>query len=169
MTVVMRTHGDPLALVKPVAAEVHSLDKHVPIAHFESMDQVVADKLWRGRLVMMLLGLFAAVAATLAVLGLYGAISYSVSQRSTEIWIRMAIGAMRADVLRMVLLEGMKVVGLGVAAGLIGSWVLSRTLAGMLYGVTATDPLTFLVVPLLLLATGAAACSIPALRKIQKA
>jgi predicted permease len=167
MTVVMRAHGDPLTLAKPAAEAVHSLDKDVPIAHVQSMEQVIADKLWRGRLAMTLLGLFAVVAVTLAALGIYGAISYTVSQRTSEIGIRMALGADRADVLRMVLRQGLAVAGAGVALGVLGAWMLTRTLAGLLYGVTATDPLTFVAVPILLLALSALACCLPALRASQ--
>jgi predicted permease len=164
MTVVMRAHGDPLALAKPVEEQVRSIDKDVPIAHVQSMEQVVADKLWRGRLAMTLLGLFAAVAVTLAALGIYGAISYSVSQRTGEIGIRMALGARSGDVLRMILLQGLAVVGIGVAAGLFGAWILSRTLGSLLYGVTARDPVTFIAVPVVLIAISAVACCLPALR-----
>ena len=116
----------------------------------QSMEQAIADKLWRGRLAMTLLGLFAAVAVALASLGIYGAISYAVSQRIGEIGIRMALGARSGDVLRMVLLQGMAMVGIGVIVGLSGACVLTRTLGSLLYGVTARDPATFLAVPLLL-------------------
>jgi predicted permease len=164
MTLVLRAHGDPLALSKPAEAQVRALDQDVPIAHVQSMEQVIADKLWRGRLAMMLLGLFAAVAVTLAALGIYGAISYSVSQRTGEIGIRMALGAASGDVLRMVLRQGLFTVGAGIVVGLCGAWILTRTLGSLLYGVTATDPLTFLAVPLLLTALSAVACCLPALR-----
>jgi predicted permease len=164
MTLVMRAHGDPLALSKPVEEQVRLLDKDVPIAHVQSMEQVVADKLWRGRLAMTLLGLFAAVSVTLAALGIYGAISYSVSQRAGEIGIRMALGADSGDVLRMVLLQGLSMVGIGVMSGLCGAWILTGTLGSLLYGVTATDPLTFIAVPVLLIALSAVACCLPALR-----
>ena len=164
MTVVMRTHGNPLALAKPVEQQVRSLDKNVPVAHVQSMEQVIADKLWRGRLATTLLGLFAGVAVALAGLGIYGAISYSVAQRTSEIGIRMVLGAQTGDVVRMILRQGMTVVGIGVAVGLAGAWTLTRTLAGMLYGVTATDPATFIAVSALLIALSAAACYLPALR-----
>ncbi len=164
MTIVLRAHGDPLALRKPVEEQVRSLDKDVPIAHVQSMQQVIADKLWRGRLAMTLLGLFAVVAVTLAALGIYGAISYAVSQRTSEIGIRMALGARSADVLLMVLRQGLAVVGIGVVIGLAGAWMLTRTLADLLYGVTATDPLTFVAVPALLIALSTVACCVPALR-----
>jgi predicted permease len=164
MTLVMRAHGDPLALSKPVEEQVRALDKDVPIAHVQSMEQVIADKLWRGRLAMTLLGLFAAVAVTLAALGIYGAISYSVSQRTGEIGIRMALGADSGDVLRMVLRQGLLTVGIGVVVGLCGAWILTRTLGTLLYGVTATDPITFAAVPVLLTALSTVACCLPALR-----
>ena len=161
MTVVLRAHGDPR---KAVEEQVRALDKDVPIAHMRSMEQVIEDKLWRGRLAMTLLSLFAGVAVALAALGIYGAISYSVAQRTSEIGIRMALGARSADVLLMVLRQGLTVVGVGIGIGLLGAWMLTRTLAGLLYGVTATDPVTFLVVPAVLIALSAIACSVPALR-----
>jgi putative ABC transport system permease protein len=164
MTVVMRAHGDPLALRKPVEEQVRSLDKDVPIAHVQSMEQVIADKLWRGRLAMTLLGLFAAVAVSLAALGIYGAISYSVSQRTSEIGIRMALGARSGDVLRMILLQGLTVVGVGITVGLFGAWILTRTLGSLLFGVTARDPVTFIAVPIILIALSVVACCLPALR-----
>ena len=164
MTVVMRAHGDPLALRKPVEEQVRSLDKDVPIAHVQSMEQVIADKLWRGRLAMTLLGLFAAVAVSLAALGIYGAITYSVSQRTGEIGIRMALGARSGDVLRMILLQGLTVVGIGITVGLFGAWMLTRTLGSLLFGVTARDPVTFIAVPIILIALSVVACCLPALR-----
>jgi predicted permease len=164
MTVVLRAFGDPLSLAKAVEDEVHALDKDVPIARLQTMDQVIGDTLWRGRLAMTLLGLFAAVAVVLACLGIYGAISYSVAQRTGEIGIRMAMGAQSREVLAMVLRQGLTVVGIGIAIGLAGSWVLTRTLTGLLYGVRATDPVTFVAVPALLVALSAVACAVPALR-----
>jgi putative ABC transport system permease protein len=164
MTVVLRTNGDALALAKSVQDAVRSLDKDVPIARVQTMEQVIGDTLWRGRLAMTLVGLFAGVAAVLAGLGIYGAISYAVAQRTGEIGIRMALGAARADVLGMVLRQGLAVVGSGVAIGLAGAWMLTRTLSGLLYGVTATDPLTFVAVPVLLVLLSAVACCVPALR-----
>jgi predicted permease len=164
MAVVIRAHGDPLTLAKGAEDAVHSIDKDVPVAHVMTMEQVIGDKLWRGRLAMTLLMLFAGVAITLAALGIYGAISYSVAQRSNEIGIRMALGARRMDVLRMVLRQALAVVGSGISIGLFGAWMLTRALSGLLYGVTATDPLTFFAVPVLVMGLSAIACSLPALR-----
>jgi putative ABC transport system permease protein len=128
------------------------------------MEQVIGDRLWRGRLAMTLLMLFAGVAITLAGMGIYGAISYSVAQRTNEIGIRMALGARRIDVLRMVLQQGLVVVGSGIFMGMFGAWMLTRALSSLLYGVTASDPVTFLAVPILILCLSAVACSLPALR-----
>ena len=164
MTVVMRTSGDPLTLAKPALEQVRALDHDVPTVEVQSMEQVIADKLWRGRLAMTLLGLFAAVAVALAALGIYGAISYAVSQRIGEIGIRMALGARSGDVLRMVLLQGLTMVGVGIAIGLSGAWLLTRTLSSLLYGVTSHDAATFVAVPVLLLAFSALACCLPAMR-----
>jgi predicted permease len=164
MAVVMRAHGDPLALAKGAEEAVHSIDKDVPVAHVMTMERVIGRKLWRGRLTMTLLMLFAGVAITLAALGIYGAIAYSVAQRTNEIGIRMALGAGRTDVLRMVLQQALAVVGSGISIGLFGAWMLTRALSGLLYGVTATDPLTFLAVPVLVVGLSAVACSLPALR-----
>lgn len=164
MTVVMRAHGDPLVLAKGAEDAVHSIDKDVPVAHVMTMERVIGRKLWRGRLTMTLLMLFAGIAITLAALGIYGAIAYSVAQRTNEIGIRMALGAGRVDVLRMVLQQALAVVGSGVSIGLFGAWMLTRALSGLLYGVTATDPLTFLAVPVLVVGLSAVACSLPALR-----
>ncbi len=164
MTVVLRAHGDPLTLAKAAEEVVRSIDKDVPVAHVLTMEQIIGDRLWRGRLAMTLLMLFAGVAITLAGLGIYGAISYSVAQRTNEIGIRMALGARRIDVLRMVLQQGLVVVGSGIFIGLFGAWMLTRALSGLLYGVTTTDPATFFAVPILVLCLSAVACSLPALR-----
>ncbi|HEY6390616.1 MAG TPA: ABC transporter permease [Bryobacteraceae bacterium] len=167
MTVVMRAHGDPLALAKAAEDAVRSVDKDVPVARVMTMEQVIGDKLWRGRLAMTLLMLFAGVAITLAALGIYGAISYSVAQRTNEIGIRMALGAGRADVLLMILRQALVVVGSGISIGLLGAWMLTRALGGLLYGVTATDPVTFLAVPVLVVGLSVVACSLPALRAMR--
>jgi putative ABC transport system permease protein len=113
---------------------------------------------------MLLLAIFASVALILAAIGLYGVMSYSVSWQTHEIGIRMALGANRADVLRLVVQQGMKMTLLGLALGLVGAFFVSRVLTGMLYGITATDPLTFTVVSIVLLAVALLACLLPARR-----
>jgi putative ABC transport system permease protein len=164
MTVVLRAHGDPRSLARAVESQVHAIDSNVPIARVQTMEEAIGDKLWRGRLAMLLLALFAGVAVALACLGIYGAISYSVAQRTGEIGVRMALGAQSSEVLGMVVRQGLAVVGIGIALGLAGSWMLTRTLTGLLYGVRPTDPATFVAVPVLLLVLGVIACAVPALR-----
>jgi ABC-type antimicrobial peptide transport system permease subunit len=128
------------------------------------MENVVSDSLARRRFIMILLGAFAAMALTLANLGIYGVISYLVVQRGREIGIRMALGAERRSVLMMVMKQGMALVLSGIAIGLAGAYLLTRLIASLLYGVTTRDPVTFIVTPLILAAVALLAISIPALK-----
>ncbi len=128
------------------------------------MEDVIADTLWRPRLSAWLLGLFAALAAVLAAAGLYGVMSYTVYQRTQEIGLRMALGAEAGDVLRMVIGEGFKLMGAGLALGLASAFALNRFIASQLFGVTATDPLTYAGVALLLAMVAMVACYFPARR-----
>ncbi len=131
------------------------------------MEVVIADTLWRARLSAWLFGLFAALAATLAAAGLYGVMSYSVNQRSQEIGLRMALGATSRDVLRMVIGEGFKLTVAGLALGLAAAFALSRLIASQLFGVTATDPLTYGGVAMLLGVVALIACYLPARRAVK--
>jgi len=164
MTLVIRTAGDPLRVVAAARNEVRSVDPDQPVANIRTMDHIVAASMARQRFNMLLLGIFAAVALALAAVGLYGVISYSVGQRAHEIGIRMALGAKRTDVLRMVLRQGMVLVAAGLAVGLAAALMMSRMLTSLLYEVRATDPVVLVGVALLLAAVAAAACSVPALR-----
>jgi putative ABC transport system permease protein len=128
------------------------------------MEGVIADTLWRARLSAWLLGLFAALAAALAAAGLYGVMSYSVNQRTQEIGLRMALGAASGDVLRMVIAEGFKLTVVGLGLGLAAAFALNRLIASQLFGVTATDPLTYGGVAMLLAMVSIVACYIPARR-----
>jgi len=164
MTVLVRTANDPLSLVSTVREELQKLDPELPMAGVATMDQLLADSLSRSRFTMLLLGIFSAVALILASVGIYGLIAYSVTQRTQELGIRIALGAQRRDVLRLVLAQGTRLTLLGVALGVLAALALSRLLASMLFGVSVTDPLTFAGVAGLLAAVALLACFIPARR-----
>ena len=164
MSVVIRTDGEPLTFVPSVRRIVRDLDADLPIADVRTMEQLIATSIARARFSSVLLSLFAAVAALIACVGLYGVMSHLVAQRGREIGIRMALGAAQADVLRMVLSRGMAIAGLGIAAGLGLALALTRTLATFLYGTSPTDPLAFGSIAALLAAVAFAACYGPARR-----
>ena len=164
LTFVVRTRTNPESLTGAVQRQVWNLDKSLPVSHMMTMDQVIADKLWRSRLSTLLLGIFAAIALALAAVGIYGVISYSVRQRTQEIGIRMALGAVRADVLKLTLVASMKPVLAGVAAGLALALVVSRLMATLLYHVPATDLYTFGAVTVVLMISAILAAYIPARR-----
>jgi putative ABC transport system permease protein len=164
MTILARTSNDPLALLPTIRNQLRQLDPELPMAAVAPMDQLLADSLSRSRFTMFLLGIFAAVALLLAAVGIYGLTAYSVSQRTQELGIRIALGAQRQDVLRLVLAQGTRLTLLGLALGILAALALSRLLATLLFGVTATDPLTFAGVAALLALVALAACFIPARR-----
>jgi putative ABC transport system permease protein len=162
ITLVVRTAGDPAEVAVAVKNLVGSFDRNLPVSEVFTMDRVVADANAQPRFEMLLLGVFAAVALLLAAVGIYGVMNYSVSRRTREIGIRVSLGASRADVLRMVLGQGMMQAAAGAAVGVAGALLLSRFIAKMLYGVPPTDSLTFSGAALVLggaalLASGAAA------------
>src|SRR5262245_55747300 len=161
---IIRTKAAPETLAVAVREEMGRIDRDIPLRSVRTMEGVVADTLWRARLSAWLLGLFAALAAALASAGLYGVMSYSVNQRTKEIGLRMALGAASPDVLRMVIGEGFKLTVTGLGLGLAAAFALSRLIASQLFGVTATDPLTYAGVALLLAMVAMAACYIPARR-----
>ena len=162
--VAIRAASDPAALMATVRREVAALDPEQAVMSAMTMEQRVSASLARPRFNALLLNLLSALAAALAAVGIYGVISYSVAQRTREIGIRLALGAKRSDVLRLVIRQGMALVGGGVAIGLAASWALTRLMQGLLYGVSATDLLTFAGAALLLGAVAAAACWLPARR-----
>jgi putative ABC transport system permease protein len=166
MTIVTRTQGDPLSYAAAVQNAVQALDKDQPISDVRTMEQWISDSdsLARARFITLLLSIFAAVALVLAVVGIYGVMSYSVTQRTQEIGIRMALGATSRDVMRMVVGQGMSLALIGVGCGLAASFALTRVLASWLFGVSATDPVTFGLITAVLAAVALAACAVPARR-----
>jgi putative ABC transport system permease protein len=164
MNIALRTNVAPLSLTKAIEQEVHALDKDLPVNNVRLLESYVADALAPARFSLLLLGVFGAVALSLASIGLYGVIAYSVSLRTREIGIRLALGATQGQVLTLVIAQAMKLVWAGVALGLLASFVLTRLMKGLLFGVSALDSLTFGVMTLLLVGVALLACLVPARR-----
>jgi putative ABC transport system permease protein len=167
MFFLVRTNTDPASKANDVRNAIWSIDRDLPIAKVRTMTEVLAESVAQPRLYMTLLSVFAAIALILASIGLYGVVSYSVAQRGHEIGLRMALGAQRSNILRLILVQGLKLVLIGIAIGIFCAWVGTRVLAGLLYGVTPTDLLTFVAVPLFLIGVALLACIIPAHRATQ--
>jgi putative ABC transport system permease protein len=143
---------------------VAEVDKTVPVADFETMERIVSESVMQPRFNMVLLSLFSAIALLLSAAGIYGVTAYSVTQRTHELGIRIAIGAQLGDVLRLILKQGVAVILIGLAIGLIAAFMLTRLLKSLLFGVTATDPLTFVAIASLLSIVALIACYLPARR-----
>jgi len=167
MVLAVRTDRDALNYVSSVRQQVSALDRDLAVSNIASMEEVLSDSVAAHRFSTVLLGLFAALGLLLSAVGVYGILSYSVAQRTREIGVRMALGASRPVVLRMILSQGGKLAAAGVIVGLGASFVLTRSMAAMLYGVSTTDPFTFIVVATLLTTVALAACYIPARRAMQ--
>ncbi|HLJ49499.1 MAG TPA: ABC transporter permease [Bryobacteraceae bacterium] len=164
MAVILRTHGDPSSVIKSVREQAHALDPDQPVFRVRTMEDLVHGSVAKPRFRATLVTIFAAVALALAVVGLYGVISYSVSQRSNEMGVRAALGAGKRDLLQLVLGEGTRLALAGVLIGLAIGYPLARSVQRLLYGVRAYDPITFLAIPLLLLVVALLATAVPALR-----
>ena len=164
MTFVIRTTIEPRSLAATVQETVRALDRSLPVSSVVTMEQVIADALWQPRFNLQLIGLFAGVALVLAAVGLYGVMSYSVAQRTHEVGLRMALGAQRSDVIKLVLRQGMKLTLLGVTLGLFASAALTRLMANLLFAVSATDTRTFAAIVLVLVGVALVACLLPARR-----
>jgi putative ABC transport system permease protein len=164
MALVVRTTGEPTLMTSAVRREVWAIDKDQPIYNVKTMDDVVMNSVGSRRVSMLLLSAFAALALVLAALGIYGVMAYSVSQRTHELGIRLALGAQGRDVLRLVVRQGMMLTLCGVVIGLVIAFALARLMTSLLFGVTAHDPLTFAGVALLLAIVAFVACLIPARR-----
>jgi putative ABC transport system permease protein len=164
MNLFVRTAGDPVALAPAVRAELHAVDPEQPVYNVRAMDEVVSEAMGSRRFNLVTLGVFAGVAMLLAAVGIYGVMAFSVSQRTHEIGVRMALGAHRSDVLRLVVGQGMRLALAGVALGVGLGLLLSRVLRGMVFRVSPFDPLTFAVVAGLLAGVALLACAVPARR-----
>src|SRR6266404_2725324 len=164
MTLVVRTEGDPRPLIAAVREEIRALDKDLPPYNIKTMSDVLFESLARERFTTLLLMVFAALALVLASIGIYGVMSYSVTQRTHEIGIRLAIGAQTSDIFRQVVGQALRLAGIGVAVGLAGAFALTRLMASLLYGVSTTDPLTFALIAALLAGVSLLASYIPARR-----
>jgi predicted permease len=164
MTLVVKTDGNPLAVAGSVRDAVRAIDRNLPVSDIRTMADVAASALAQPRFVTFLLALFAGTALTLAAIGIYGTISLVVAERTQEMGIRLALGADRPTILRLVLGQGLLLTAIGLSAGLAGAVILTRTLAGLVYGVGTLDPVTFVAVPVMLAAIALLACVIPARR-----
>ncbi len=164
LTLALRATASPESLTAALRRELKAIDPDLPLTQVLMMDEIVARSVWQPRLYVILFGVFAAVALILAALGIYGVMSYAVTQQRQEIGVRLALGAQRRDVLQLVLSRGMKLIALGLAAGLTAAFGLTRLMQTLLFNVNATDPLTFAMIALLLTLVALLACYIPARR-----
>jgi putative ABC transport system permease protein len=164
MILTVKTVGDPHGIVGAVRDEVRDLDKDLPIYNIRTLDDYLSAAVAQPRLFAVLLAIFAGLALALTTIGLYGVMSYSVAQRTHEIGIRMALGARPGNVLRLVVLQGMTVAALGISVGLVTALLVTRVMAGLLFGIGAKDPVTFAAIALIIAGVALAACFVPARR-----
>ena len=161
---VVRTSVEPAAVVAGVRQVTTEVDKSAAVSDVKTMERIVDETVTQPRFNLVLLGLFGGIALLLSAAGIYGVTAYSVTQRTHEFGIRMALGAQVGDVLRMIIRQGLLLISLGIAIGLLAAFALTRLLTTVLFGVSVTDPLTFLGISLLLTAVALLACYIPARR-----
>jgi putative ABC transport system permease protein len=163
-SLLVRTTGNPEALMGAVRAQVNQIDRNLALTNGQTVGQLLAQGLWASRMGAALLGLFGVLALVLASVGIYGVLSYSVTQRTSEIGIRMALGAQSRQVLKLVLRQGMLLAGVGVLAGVAIALPITSFASSLLYGVSPSDPLTYIVIAVVLLAVALLACYVPARR-----
>jgi putative ABC transport system permease protein len=164
MNLVVHTTADPTSMIPAIRNQVLSIDKDQPVSDIMTMEQRVAKSVASSRFVMLLLGSFSVLALGLAAVGIYGVMAYLVTQRTQEIGVRMALGAQKRDVLKLVVGKGMALAVIGTAIGLIASLALTRLMRSLLFEVTPTDWLTFVITSVVLLTVALLACYIPARR-----
>jgi putative ABC transport system permease protein len=160
----IRTTGDPMSLVGAVRQAIREVDPDQPVSNIATMADVLGEEASQRRMGMIMLVAFAGLALLLASLGIYGVLAYFVSQHTNEIGVRLALGATPRNILFLVLKKGMGLTLVGVAIGVVASFALTRLMSSLLFGVKASDPLTFVAVPVLLAAVALLACAIPARR-----
>jgi putative ABC transport system permease protein len=163
-TLVVRTNSNPEPLIGAVRTQVQQIDKNLAFTNAQTVQQILGQGLWAARMGAALLGLFGALALILASVGIYGVLAYSVAQRTSEIGLRMALGAQPRQVLGLVLKQGMLLAIIGAAVGIVVALPVARMAGNLLYGVSATDPLTYVGITLLLMAVALLACYLPARR-----
>ena len=166
LNLVVRTSGDPASATAAVREAVHAIDPDQPISNVKTMNENLSGVLVTERFGAILMSLLAASGLLLAALGLYGVMAYSVSQRTAEIGLRVALGAQRTHVLKLILGQGLKLALLGVAIGLTAVWCLTRLLANLLFGISATDPATIISISLLFMSVALLACLLPGRRAL---
>ncbi len=164
LSLVMRTSMEPHAAITSLRTAVAEIDPNQPIVNIRSMEENIATTVSQPRFRTWLIGIFAALALLLAAVGVYGVMSYSVTQRTSEIGIRVTMGAQPQDIFRAIVGEGLRLAAIGVAVGLVGAFALSRALKSFIFGISASDPITFITVALLLTLVGVAASFFPARR-----
>jgi ABC-type antimicrobial peptide transport system permease subunit len=164
MNLAVRTHGEPSAIVAEVSDAIHQIDSEVPLLNITTMQDFVSESVAPQRFTMQLLAAFAGLAVVLAAIGIYSVLSYSVRRRTSEIGIRMALGAQISDVVRMIISDGMKPTLLGIGIGLAGALALARAVSSVIFGVSARDIATYASVSVLLALVGVAATIVPAVR-----
>ena len=167
MNLVVRTTADPETMISALRSRILSVDKFTAISRVRTLNDLVSESVAQPRFYTLLLAIFAGIALTLAALGIYGVVAYSVSQRTHEIGIRVALGAEASRILRLVVGRGLIMILSGVGIGLGGAFALTRLLTGLLFEVRATDPTVFAVIALLLIAVALAACLVPARKATQ--
>ena len=164
MSLVIKSNVEPTSLVSAIRQSVIETDKTVPLTNIETMEHIVSESVMEPRFNMVLLGLFSTIALLLSAAGIYGVTAYAVAQRTHELGIRLALGAQLGDVLRLILKQGLTMIVVGLVIGLAAAFALTRFLKALVFDVSTTDPLTFVVITLTLALVGLAACYVPARR-----